>query len=189
MVVKKTTKARKATTKPRKATTESMKSLKIAKLVMNIGAGRSGEYLERAKSVLEELSGQNACLRAAKDSIREWGVHKGEPIGAIATMRDQSKIFSLLERLLEAKKGTLPISSFDPRGNCSFGIQEHIEIEGTKYKPEVGIFGFDTSVKLERPGFRVSRRKKGTAKVGKSHLVSQDDTIKFFTEHFGVTVE
>ena len=104
-------------------------------------------------------------------------------------MRDQSKIFSLLERLLEARKGTLPRSSFDPRGNCSFGIPEHIEIEGTKYNPEVGIFGFDTSVKLERPGFRISRRSKGTAKVGKSHLVSQDDTIKFFKEKFGVTVE
>ncbi|MCH8022529.1 MAG: 50S ribosomal protein L5 [Thaumarchaeota archaeon] len=169
--------------------TEPMKSLKIAKVVLNIGAGRSGEYLERAKSVLEELSGQNACLRNAKESIREWGVHKGEPIGTITTIRDQSKIISLLERLLEAKKLTLRKSCFDPRGNCSFGIQEHIEIEGTKYNPEVGIFGFETSIKLERPGYRVSRRKRGKAKVGKSHLVSRDDTIKFFKEKFGVTVE
>ena len=48
-------------------------------------------------------------------------------------------------------------SSFDDRGSVSFGLKEHIEIPGIRYDPEIGIWGMNVSVLLERPGGRVSR--------------------------------
>ncbi len=82
----------------------------------------------------------------------------------------------------------LPISSFDDRGNCSFGIREHIEIPGTKYDPETGIFGLNVSVLLERPGYRVSRRRRARSVIGKNHFVNREEAIKFFKEALGVEV-
>ena len=50
-------------------------------------------------------------------------------------------------------------------GNLSFGIHEYIEMPGAKYDPDIGMFGLDVSVNLERPGYRISRRKKHPAKI------------------------
>jgi len=53
---------------------------KIDKVVVNICVGKSGEPLEKATKVLKELTGQNPCKRNAKQTIREFGIRKGEPI-------------------------------------------------------------------------------------------------------------
>ncbi len=50
--------------------------------------------------------------------------------------------------------------SFDVRGNFAFGLKEHIEIPGVKYDPEIGIFGMDVCVSVNRPGQRVKIRRK-----------------------------
>lgn len=49
-------------------------------------------------------------------------------------------------------------------GNFGFGITEHIDL-GVKYDPSTGIFGMDFYVQLERPGFRVARRRKCQKRV------------------------
>jgi large subunit ribosomal protein L5 len=119
--------------------------------------------------------------------VRDFGIHKGEPIGVIVTVRGKETT-ELIKRLLVARDGKLPESSFDPRGSVSFGIKEHIEIPGIKYDPAIGILGMNVSVLLQRPGYRVSRRKRRTTKVGKSHYVSKDDAMEYFKQNFGVTV-
>ena len=62
----------------------------------------------------------------------------------------------------------------------SFGLKEHIEIPGVRYDPEIGIWGMNVSVLLERPGYRVSRRLRKSASVGKSHVISKDEAIEYF---------
>ena len=59
----------------------SMKRINIAKIVVNIGVGKSGEPIERAKNALEELTGKKPTSRGAKENVRDFGIHKGEPIG------------------------------------------------------------------------------------------------------------
>jgi len=164
-----------------------MRKVGLAKVVLNIGVGRAGEGVERAKKILEELTSQTPSGRRAKKSIRDFGVHLGEPIGAATTLRGELAT-EVLRRLLQAKDSRIPESSFDQQGNCSFGIREHIDIPGVRYRPELGIFGMDVAVVLERPGYRVSRRRRGRASIGGSHRVSREDAISYLKTDFGVEV-
>ena len=163
------------------------KRLRIGKLVLNIGVGRSGEAIERARRVIEDLVDQKASFRNAKKSIRDFGVHKGEPIGMMVTIRGR-KAQDVLKLLLQARENKIASSSFDEYGNCSFGIKEHIEIPGVKYSPEIGIFGMNVSAVLERPGYRVARRNRAPGKVGKDHRVRRDEALVFFKQNFGIEV-
>jgi large subunit ribosomal protein L5 len=164
-----------------------MRKIKIGKVVLNVGVGKSGDILEKAKKILEDLSNQKPCPRKAKRTVRDFGIHKGESIATVVTLRGDNALRTL-KRLLLAKGMRLPISSFDDRGNCSFGIREHIEIPGTKYDPETGIFGLNVSVLLERPGYRVSRRRRARSVIGKNHFVNREEAINFFKEALGVEV-
>ncbi|MCP8312531.1 MAG: 50S ribosomal protein L5 [Candidatus Methylarchaceae archaeon HK02M1] len=170
-----------------KTTENVMRKVKIGKVVLNIGVGRSGEVLERAKKILKDLTGRKPCYKKAKKTVRDFGIHRGESIATIVTLRGDDAL-ETLKNLLIVKEKRLPSSSFDKRGNCSFGIREHIEIPGMKYDPEIGVFGLDVSVVLERPGYRISRRRRARSKVGKNHIATQDEAIKFFKEILGVDV-
>jgi large subunit ribosomal protein L5 len=164
----------------------SMKRINIAKIVVNIGVGKSGEPIERAKNALEELTGKKPTSRGAKENVRDFGIHKGEPIGAIVTLR-KTDAFEFLKRVLESKRNVLNATSFDPFGNISLGIREHIDIPGTKYNPDIGIFGMDVCVSLTRPGYRISK-KRNPKRIGKNHRISKDESIDFFKQKFGVEV-
>ncbi len=133
-----------------------MRVIKVGKVVVNIGLGKSGEAIERGKQVLEQVTGQKPSQRRAKKSIRDFGIHKGEPIGVSVTVRGDSAT-ALIEKLVVARERKLAASSFDPKGSVSFGIKEHIEIPGIKYDPAIGILGMNVSVLLERPGHSVAR--------------------------------
>jgi len=165
-----------------------MKRIFVDKLVINIGVGKSGEPIEKAKKALTELTGNKPAVRGAKKSVRDFGIHKGEPIGVVVTMRrDQAVDF--LKRVIAAKKNVLKASSFDNYGNISIGIHEHIDIPGTKYNPEIGIFGMDVSIVLVRPGYRISRKSRKSARIGKSHRITKEDAIAFFKQEFGAEAE
>ena len=166
-----------------------MRKISIGKVVVNIGVGKSGEAVERARKVLEQITAQKPANRKAKKSVREFGTHKGEPIGLVVTMRGQEKCKDLANRLLIAREKKMNSSSFDDRGSVSFGLKEHIEIPGIRYDPEIGIWGMNVSVLLERPGYRVSRRSRKSSSVGKSHVISKDEAMEYFKREFEVTIE
>ncbi len=156
-----------------------MKSIRIGKVVLNAAVGKSGEPIEKAKKILEEITGEVPAVRRAKKTIRDFGIHKGEPIAVIVTLR-KAKAIQVLKRLLTAKGNKLKASSFDEYGNVSFGIREHIDIPGVKYKPELGIIGMDVCISLERPGYRVARRKIMPCKIGKEQRIGREEAIEFF---------
>ena len=163
-----------------------MKKIAISKVVINIGVGRSGEPVEKAKRALNILTGQRPKVCGAKNTIRDFGIHKGEPIGAMVTLR-REKAAEFLKRALAAKGNIIKASSFDNFGNLSIGIHEHIDIPGTKYDPEIGIFGMDVCLALARPGYRVSR-KRNKSNIGKSHRITREDAISFLKQTFGVEI-
>jgi large subunit ribosomal protein L5 len=166
---------------------KSMKRIAVDKVVINIGVGKSGEPMEKAKKALTELTGHQPAVRGAKKTVRDFGIHKGEPIGAMVTLRREEAL-EFLKRALAAKRNVLKESSFDDFGNFSLGVHEHIDIPGTKYNPEIGIFGMDINVVLVRPGYRIARKSRKRAKIGKSHRINKQEAIEFFKQQFGVEV-
>ncbi len=168
-------------------TKNNMKKIYLEKIVLNMGVGKSGEAVEVAKNALRQISGKKPSSRNAKETYRDWGVRKGEPIGAAVTVRnDEAK--ALLKRLFEAKGNEANAKSFDNFGNYSFGMKEHIDIPGVKYDPQIGILGLDIAVILSRPGFNIRVRSKHKAKVGKSHIITKKEAQDFLTEEFGIQV-
>ncbi len=165
-----------------------MRRISVGKVVVNIGVGKSGEAVERARRVLEQITGQKPNSRKSKKSVREFGIHKGEPIGLVVTVRGGST-GDLITRLLAAREKKLSESSFDDRGSVSFGLKEHIEIPGIRYDPEIGIWGMNVSVLLERPGARVSRRLHKPGRIGKGHVVTKAEAIEYFRSRFGVVLQ
>ena len=164
-----------------------MKKISVAKVVLNMGVGKSGEPIEQAKNALEQIAGQKPNPRNAKATQRDWGVHKGEPIGVAVTLRRQPAI-ELIKRLFTAKGNQMNGSSFDDFGNLSFGIKEHIDIPGVKYDPQIGILGLNVSISLTRPGFNIRFRSKHKASVGNHHRITSEDAKKFLTKEFGIEI-
>ena len=160
---------------------------RIEKVVINSCVGRSGEPLEKAMKILEELTGQKPYIRRAKRTIRDFGIRRKEPIACVVTLRGE-KAREFLKRAFQAIDNRVSKLSFDEYGNFSFGIKEHINIPGTKYNPELGIIGMDVSVVLERPGYRVKRRRRAKTKVGTEHLLSPDEAMSFLEEEFGIQI-
>ena len=165
-----------------------MKEIRLEKIVLNMGLGKSGDAVEIAKKALGQISGKKVNGRPAKKAIRDWGVRKGEPIGAAVTIRGNDGE-ELLKRLLEAKENKVNGRSFDKLGNLSFGILEHIDIPGIKYDPKIGILGLNVTARLARPGFSISTRSKHKASVGKHHRITPDEAKAYLTKEFGASVE
>ena len=164
-----------------------MKAIRIGKVTVNMSVG-AGERLAKAMTVLNMLTGAKPCPRRAKKTIREFGIKKGENIACVVTLRGIAAV-EFLKKAFEVIGNKLPESVFDQYGNFSFGIREHIQFPGVKYDPAIGIFGMDVCVTLERPGYRVTRRRRKRAKIGKDHRVSREEAIEFISKVFGVKVE
>ena len=168
-------------------TDHPMRRVFIGKVVVNMAVGESGERLAKAAALLEKLTGQKPSLRRAKRTIKEFGIKKGENIACIVTLRGQ-KAIDFLKKALEAVNYTIKESSIDKHGNFAFGVEEHILLPGVKYDPEVGIYGFDVIVALERPGFRVARRRRKRSKIPSKQRVTKEEAKRFIEEVLGAKV-
>jgi large subunit ribosomal protein L5 len=167
--------------------TQPMLKPRIEKVVVNLSVGKSGEPLEKATTVLKEITGRTPCKRKAKTSIRDFGIRKGESIAAIVTLRKQEAI-DFLKKVLPVVENKISRKSFDNQGNVSFGLKEHIEIPGVKYDPDIGIFGMDVCVTVTRPGYRVKNRKIRKTKLGSKHVLKPEESIAFVKDTLGVEV-
>ncbi|MBI4151430.1 50S ribosomal protein L5 [Candidatus Woesearchaeota archaeon] len=168
--------------------THLMREVRVAKVTLNIGAGKDEAILKKGLKLLQKIAPLTPVKTSTKKRIPGWSLRPGLEIGAKVTVR-KDKAVALLRRLLVAKENTLQLRNFDDRGNFAFGVPEYIDIQGLEYDPELKIMGLEVAVTLERPGYRVKWRKVAPAKVGKYHQVTRDDAVAFVREKLGVTVE
>ena len=166
----------------------NMKNIKVEKVTLNIGAGKDQAKLEKGIMLLKAITNTTPIKTITSKRIQEWGLRPGLPIGCKLTLRKATAI-KILPRLLEAVENKLMERQFDQNGNIAFGIHEYIEIPGVKYDPKIGIMGLEVCVTLERPGFRIKRRKLMQRKIPLRHRISKQEAIDFMAGNFNTKVE
>lgn len=164
-----------------------MREIRLEKVVLNIGCAGDMEKIERAKRLLEYLTDKKPVITKSKRRST-FGIAKGKPIGVAVTLRKKSAE-EFLKKALKAVGDKLSARQFDPEGNFTFGIKEYIHIPSVKYLHEIGILGLDVCVSLERPGFRVKRRRVKRGKIPIKHRITKEEAIEWVKKNFGVKVE
>lgn len=165
-----------------------MKNIRIEKVTLNIGAGKDQTRLEKGIMLLKSIANATPIKTITKKRIQEWGLRPGLPIGCKVTLR-KGTAYKLLPRLLDAVDNRLTEKKFDQNGSVSFGIPEYIEISGVKYDPKIGVMGLEVCVTLERPGFRIKKRRLLARKIPAKHRISRQEAIDFMGANFNTKVE
>ncbi|VVB80914.1 50S ribosomal protein L5 [uncultured archaeon] len=164
-----------------------MQQPRIEKVTLNVGAGKEQSRLEKGIAVLRMITGIEPMKTVTNKRIPTWGLRPGLPIGCKLTLR-KSKAVEILKRLLDAKNKKLQPSQFDEAGNISFGIHEYIDIPGVTYDPKIGVLGLQVCVTLEKPGYRIKRRKIEQKKLPRKHTVNKQEAMVFMQKNFNVNI-
>lgn len=104
----------------------------LVKIVVNMGVGdaaRDGKVMDGAVADLTLITGQKPQVTKARQSIAQFKLREGQPIGAHVTLRGD-RMWEFLDRLLSLAlprirdfRG-LSDKQFDGRGNYTFGLSE-----------------------------------------------------------------
>lgn len=163
-----------------------MKEIKIAQISLNIGVGKDEDKLKKGLKLLKMISNQTPIQTITKKRIPGWSLRPGLAIGCKVNIRKNKE--EMLKKLLTAKGNALSKKNFDEQGSFSFGIPEYIDIPGIDYDPELKIMGLEVAVALERPGFRIKKRKICPKKIGKYHKISKEDAIQSIQKKFNTKI-
>ncbi len=124
---------------------------KLDKIVINMGIGEAKEnakILDAAVKDLETITGQKAVLTRAKNSIANFKIRAGMPIGCKVTLRGE-KMYEFADRLINL---ALPrvrdfrgvsANSFVGRGNYALGIKEQLTFPEIEYDKVDKVRGMD----------------------------------------------
>ena len=124
---------------------------KLDKIVINMGVGEAkdnAKVLESAVKDMETITGQKAVLTRAKNSVANFKIREGMPIGCKTTLRGE-KMYEFLDRLVNLAlprvrdfRGVNP-NAFDGRGNYALGIKEQIIFPEIEYDKVDKVRGMD----------------------------------------------
>lgn len=129
----------------------ALKTPRLDKIVVNVGAGEAVGDSKKIGSICEDLAsvtGQKPVITHAKKSIANFKLREGMPIGAKVTLR-RGRMYEFLDRLITVAlprvrdfRGLSP-RSFDGRGNYSLGLKEQIVFPEIDYDQVDSIRGMD----------------------------------------------
>jgi large subunit ribosomal protein L5 len=124
---------------------------KLDKIVLNMGIGEAKEnvkILENAAKDMETITGQKPVLTKAKNSVANFKIREGMPIGCKVTLRGE-KMYEFLDRLVNLAlprvrdfRGVNP-NSFDGRGNYALGLKEQYIFPEIEYDKIDKVRGMD----------------------------------------------
>ena len=124
---------------------------KLDKVVINMGVGEAkdnAKALDSAVADMEKITGQKAVLTRAKNSVANFKLREGQPIGCKVTLRGE-RMYEFLDRLVNLAlprvrdfRGVNP-NAFDGRGNYALGIKEQIIFPEIEYDKVDKVRGMD----------------------------------------------
>ena len=124
---------------------------KLDKVVINMGVGEArdnAKVLESAISDMEKISGQKAVVTRAKNSVANFKIREGMPIGCKVTLRGE-RMYEFVDRLINLAlprvrdfRGVNP-NAFDGRGNYALGIKEQLIFPEIEYDKIDKVRGMD----------------------------------------------
>ena len=124
---------------------------KLDKIVLNMGVGEAkdnAKLLETAVRDMEIITGQKAVVTKAKNSVANFKIREGMPIGCKVTLRGE-KMYDFLDRLVNLAlprvrdfRGINP-NAFDGRGNYALGLKEQLIFPEIDYDKIEKIRGMD----------------------------------------------
>ena len=134
---------------------------KLDKVVINMGVGEAkdnAKLLESAIADMEKIAGQKAVVTRAKNSVANFKIREGMPIGCKVTLRGE-KMYEFVDRLINLSlprvrdfRGVNP-NAFDGRGNYALGIKEQLIFPEIEYDKIDKVRGMDvifvTTVKTD----------------------------------------
>ena len=124
---------------------------KLDKVVINMGVGEArdnAKVLESAISDMEKIAGQKAVVTRAKNSVANFKIREGMPIGCKVTLRGE-RMYEFVDRLINLAlprvrdfRGVNP-NAFDGRGNYALGIKEQLIFPEIEYDKIDKVRGMD----------------------------------------------
>ena len=124
---------------------------KLDKVVINMGVGEAkdnAKLLESAIADMEKIAGQKAVVTRAKNSVANFKIREGMPIGCKVTLRGE-KMYEIVDRLINLSlprvrdfRGVNP-NAFDGRGNYALGIKEQLIFPEIEYDKIDKVRGMD----------------------------------------------
>ena len=124
---------------------------KLDKVVINMGVGEAKEnakVLDSAIADMEKIAGQKAVVTRAKNSVANFKIREGMPIGCKVTLRGE-KMYEFVDRLINLAlprvrdfRGVNP-NAFDGRGNYALGIKEQLIFPEIEYDKIDKVRGMD----------------------------------------------
>jgi len=127
---------------------------RLEKIVLNCGVGLATQQqslLDGAVTDLTVITGQKPLVTRAKKSIAGFKLRAGNPIGAKVTLRG-ARMWEFYDRLVSLAiprirdfRGMDP-SSFDGRGNYTFGVTEQLIFPEIDYDSIDTVRGMDITI-------------------------------------------
>ena len=127
---------------------------RMEKIVVNMGVGRATQQpslLEGAVKDLTRITGQKPIVTKARTSVASFKLREGQSIGCKVTLRGD-RMWEFFDRLVSVAiprirdfRG-LPATSWDGRGNYTFGLSEQVVFPEIDYDKIDAPRGMDITI-------------------------------------------
>ncbi|MBX4187251.1 MAG: 50S ribosomal protein L5 [Candidatus Doudnabacteria bacterium] len=134
--------------------TNPMAVPKVAKVVVNVGVGKTLKDAKMLEGILDDvkkITGQTPVKTLAKKSIAGFKIREGQVVGLMVTLRG-NRMYDFLEKMVKIAlprvrdfRGLDP-KKFDHHGNYNIGIREQIVFPETTREHLDYTFGLEVNI-------------------------------------------
>jgi large subunit ribosomal protein L5 len=132
-----------------------MEAPRVKKVTVNVGVGaesaENAKVLDAAVNDMTTICGQKPVVTKARQSIANFKLREGRPIGVKVTLRGE-RMWAFLDRLMNVALPRVrdfrgvPPEGFDGRGNYTMGLREQLIFPEIEYDKIDKLRGFEVTI-------------------------------------------